>query len=251
MPNVLTKQKLRSKHGQMFGPIESVAFDFDGTLVNTMTSVARGMQKAVLAVTGKTVELDELAKTFGPAPRGVLAQWVPADRLDEALGVWLDFDGSLDKDAHEIFSGVSEMLEDLLRLKISIGLFTGRDRAGTLRILNNLQWTNRFFSEKDLVCGDDGFKAKPSGEGLLHLVKMKNWTCSKTLMVGDHKHDMMAGREAKCKTAVALWDQTFFHGTTNRGRFRESWQHWDAEQSVDLRLATPDSLAAWFRKSAS
>ncbi len=233
----------------MFGPIHNVVFDFDGTLVNTMSSIAQGMQKAILSTSGKTIPIPDLFKSFGPAPRGVLAKWVPEDVLDQALLEWSDFDRALDRSAFEIFPGVEELLSNLQELQIPFGLFTGRDRASTLRILKALEWSDRFFPETHIVCGDDGFKAKPSGEGLKHLLEKHAWKAPLTLMVGDHVHDMEAGREAQCPTAVALWDRSFATGLTERSRFSENWQAWDKVSSVDLRLATPDALTAWMKKS--
>jgi pyrophosphatase PpaX len=232
----------------MFGPIRSIAFDFDGTLVNTMNSVALGMQKAVQSVTGKEIPLTELIKSFGPAPRGVLEKWVPKEKVDGALAVWLQFDSEQGPETYTPFPGVVEMLGDLQMAALPFGLFTGRDRAGTLKILDKLGWFNKLFSETSIVCGDDGFKAKPSGEGLKHLVVSSGWSFADTLMVGDHEHDLMAGRDAGTKTAVALWDQTFSAGPTNRARFRETWDRWQGNENIDLRVPKPESLSYWILK---
>ncbi len=206
------------------------------------------MQKAIASVTGKEVPVPELFKSFGPAPRGVLEKWLPLDRVDEALLVWLKFDQEQGPDTYVPFAGVEAMLIELQVANLPFGIFTGRDRAGTLHILNKLGWFNKFFSESNIVCGDDGFKAKPSGQGLSHLISTLGWSKEHTLMVGDHEHDLMAGREAGTKTAVALWDQTFVEGQTNRARFRESWDRWQGNDHIDLRVPKPESLSYWIFK---
>src|SRR5690606_35635099 len=148
---------------------------------------------------------------------------------------WLDFENREGVALAKPFVEVPELLEALRSLGLNYALFTGRDRAGTLRILDKLGWLGAHFTPDTIVCGDDGFAPKPSADALVDLMGRLGMQPDTTLMVGDHVHDMSAGREAGCKTAGALWDLSAAPGATDRARFREAWNKWP-QALCDLRL---------------
>jgi phosphoglycolate phosphatase-like HAD superfamily hydrolase len=226
----------------MFGPIKYVVFDLDGTLVNTMPSVVRGLSEAVREGLGHGIPTEELVKSFGPAPRDVLAKWMPPERVPAAMGHWLDFESRLGAEDLRPFPGVPELLEGLHAARMPMAVFTGRDRRGALRILELHGWT-RFFGPESLLAGDDGFPTKPRHEGLVMLLQRLGFDPATTVMVGDHPHDATAGRAAGCKTAAALWDLPEGQGS-QRSRFRAAWTKWDSVP-VDVRLTEVGSLLAW------
>jgi len=225
----------------MFGPIKNLVFDFDGTLVDSMSIVVQGLTWAIAQTTSKNISKEELVATFGPPPREVLSQWVPQEKLEAAHSLWLDFENK--QNSVPAFAGVNEMLQSLLEASRGLCIFTGRDRPSTEKILSTLDWVPRYFNLKEIVCGDDGMQPKPHPEALLHILKLKNWKAEESLMVGDHPYDMIAGRQAGMKTAAALWDLPVGQGT-QRSRFKEAWTRWDTVD-CDLRLTSPLSLKQW------
>ncbi len=231
----------------MFGPIESVIFDFDGTLVHTMPSVVRGLKSAVELGLGHEVSESELVKTFGAAPQDVLRRWLPEEKISQSYQHWLDFEKSLTAQDMLPFAGVEEMLSQLSAQNLFIGIFTGRDRAGTLKIASHHGWQNKYWNEEKMLCGDDGLPTKPSGAALLFLLEKFQLNPDRCLMVGDHIFDMMAARAAGVKAAAALWDLPPGEGT-DRSRFKAAWKKWD-EVDVDLRLPEPKALMGWLSPS--
>ena len=227
----------------MFGPIRNVVFDFDGTLVDTMPSVVKGLHQAILVATGKDIPTDELVKTFGPAPQDVLARWMDAEKIPVAVKAWLDFEAQTSASDMLPFEGVAAMLEGLKSENIRIGIFTGRDRAGTLRIARSHGWLGQYFTEAEVVCGDDGMKCKPDPECLLHLMAKMKLDPAGTVMVGDHPFDAMAGRAAGVKAAAALWDLPP-GPESQKIKFKNLWTKWDA-LDCDVRLVSPLSLLEW------
>lgn len=227
----------------MFGPIQHLVFDFDGTLVDSMSSVLEGLGKAVANALGRTVSDEDLLASFGPAPQEVLQKWLPADKVDSAFQQWIDFEHSRQPEDFAPFAGVDKMLQELTGAGYSLGLFTGRDREGTLRIAGAHGWMEKYFTPDTIMCGNDGFRPKPHPEALVALLEKNSWDFSKTLMTGDHPYDIASGKEAGTKTAAVLWDAPKTKGT-HRSKFRAGWQKWDTV-SVDLRLASPESLTQW------
>lgn len=230
----------------MFGPIRNVVFDFDGTLVNTMSRVTEGLASAIEHVTGKRIPEAELIATFGPSPQAVIAKWVAEDQVMPALNHWLSFEGQSGPEAMKAFDGVDELLTYLSDQKFGMAVFTGRDRESTLKVLKARGWNSKHFNEDNIVCGDDGHEPKPSPEGLQIILDKFSWKPEETLMVGDHPHDMDAGRGASCRTAAAMWDMSMIAGNTQRSRFKQAWEKW-AQDACDLRLQAPSSLTAWLK----
>jgi HAD superfamily hydrolase (TIGR01549 family) len=233
----------------MFGPVKNIVFDFDGTLVDTMSSVVAGLGAAVKHATGRDVSTEELIASFGPSPQGVLEQWMPKDKVPEAIKYWLDFETTQGPSTMRPFKGVPEMLKALNAAGYGVAIFTGRDRAGTLRIMREHGWLGPYFAEHHVVCGDEGHAPKPSPEGLEKALKACGFDPKVTLMVGDHPHDMRAGRAAGCLTGAALWDLTHMPGKTERGRFKAAWERWE-DDLCDVRLSSPESLVAWLKLPA-
>jgi len=227
----------------MFGPIKNLIFDFDGTLVDSMSSVLEGLGNAVSDHLGKEVDDLELLKSFGPAPQEVLRKWLPEEKVDSAFAQWRAFEHARKPEDFAPFDGIEKMLQSLKDANYSIGIFTGRDRPGTLRIAKAHGWLDKYFSEEHMVCGDDGFRAKPEPDALIELLKRNQWDAKLSLMTGDHPYDVMAGRAAGLKTAAVLWDLPKGRGT-HRSKFKAGWQRWDTVE-VDLRLLQPQSLTEW------
>ena len=230
----------------MFGPIKNIVFDFDGTLVDTMSSVVDGLGAAVKHVTGREISHTELIASFGPSPQGVLEQWMPKEKVSEAVDFWLKFETTQGPATMKPFKGVEAMLKALRDGGFNVGIFTGRDRAGTIRIMQAHNWFGVICSEDLMACGDDGHAPKPSPEGLEKILKAGGFDPKKTLMVGDHPHDMTAGKAAGCLTGAALWDLAHMPGKTERGRFKAAWERWE-EKLCDVRLSSPESLVAWLK----
>ena len=227
----------------MFGPIRHLVFDFDGTLVDSMSSVLEGLGKSLEDALGRPIPTDDLLASFGPAPQAVLRKWLPEEKVDKAFQQWIDFEHSRNPEDFAPFVGIDSMLQGLQNSGYTLGVFTGRDRLGTVRIAEAHGWMGKYFSLDTIICGDDGFLPKPKPDALVELLKKNNWNASQTLMTGDHPYDMESGRLAGVKTAAVLWDIPKTKGTA-RSKFRQGWQKWDTV-AVDLRLSSPESLTQW------
>ncbi len=159
--------------------------------------------------------------------------------------VIFDFDGTLVNASKEFqpFDGVEVMLQTIKKSTLSLGIFTGRERYSAQKIIRLHGWWGSYFNEENILCGDDGFASKPSGEGIVELLRRFSWVAKETLMVGDNSYDILAGNEAGVRTAAVLWNLPEGKNT-ERTIFREAWQRWD-NIPCDLRLDSPQSLSRW------
>ena len=98
-----------------------------------------------------------------------------------------------------LYSGVYELLQSLKLAGNALYVWTGRDRASTLRILKEHQVLALF---EDIFCCDDGDR-KPHPEGLEKMLPgiPKERIC----VIGDTFADVLGAKHFGVTSIVALW----------------------------------------------
>lgn len=171
---------------------ELVVFDFDGTLVDSdlaLVKIALKMTEEFLPK--KDLSIDDLLFINGPSLNESLPFIFPG--IDENVLRDKYYELAVDsiKDI-TLFKQTLPLLKALKARKIDVAIFTSRSRASTELILKQHGLMHEF---KMIVCGNDGFSKKPSGEGLAHIIKELDVKPSRTLFVGDNWRDILAGSD--------------------------------------------------------
>ncbi len=226
----------------MFGPIENIIFDLDGTLVSSMKTAIKGILESIEVGSGQKV--DPALLPLGRTPQMIIRDFVPESSWEKSLKYWNDFELNI-LEKIEVFDGIEDLLSYLKTKKIFMAIYTGRDRLGTLRILEHKKWIPNYFSLDYIRCGDDPTGHKPSPNAILDLCSKFKLNKERTLMVGDHHVDALSARAAGIKFGGLIWDLPGTPEQTFRSRYKESWQRWDGVD-IDLRLPTPMALKEYF-----
>lgn len=92
--------------------------------------------------------------------------------------------------------GAAELLAELHRRGVNVGVFTLNSRQTALKTLKLHQ-----LQIPMLVAREDA-KPKPDPEGLLKICKHYSSAHHEALYVGDYKYDLIAGKNANIKTAL-------------------------------------------------
>lgn len=185
-----------------------VIFDLDGTLADTIESMAKAGNKTLerLGLQGRP---DKEYKYFAGDGADELVR-----RMLRAAG-----DKTLDNEEqaiqlyHEYFKlyctyhvtpyeGIREMLEHLKEKKIKIGILTNKPHEKAIKVVNDL------FGEGyiDYVLGQQkGINKKPDPEGALMIVEHFGVNPLECLYVGDTNVDMITGNRAGMFTIGVLW----------------------------------------------
>ena len=95
------------------------------------------------------------------------------------------------------FAGARELLAELQARGVKLGVWTGRDRLSTERIIA-AHGFGGFFSA--IVCGDDLATHKPDPAGLLHAVKLLGVAPEEAIFLGDADGDVLGGHAAGVHT---------------------------------------------------
>ena len=178
--------------------VNLVVFDFDGTLVDSDLALVKvGLKMSEHFLIKKDVSIDDFLFLNGPSLDESLPLLFPGYDLKELRDAYYKLAPDSAKDV-TLFPRVRELLRKLKEKKIDIAIFTSRSRFSTELILKRHGLLSKF---KVIVCGDDGFARKPSGEGLTHLIKKAGTKPEKTLFVGDNWRDILAGKDAKVAVA--------------------------------------------------
>jgi phosphoglycolate phosphatase len=171
-----------------------LAFDWDGTLVDSTALIARAIQQACRDV-GVTAPDDGSARhVIGLGQYDAIRHVAPL--LDPAHYAgfserfrthYLVGDAAI-----PLFDGVREMLEELDDRGFLLSIATGKTRKGLSRALEQHGIAHRFVASR---CADEGFP-KPNPEMLLNLMEHLGVDPAQTLMIGDTSHDLELARNA-------------------------------------------------------
>ena len=144
-------------------------FDLDGTLVDSMSFVVDTFIEAVEPFRSRPTREEVLSHLGGPLEtclRNVLGPSAAASfpgAMERLLGLQRGREASLVP-----FDGAKDLLTVLGSRGVKLGIWTGRDRWSTLRMMDAHGFTGLFGA---VVCGDDLPTHKPDPEGLLLAVR--------------------------------------------------------------------------------
>jgi HAD superfamily hydrolase (TIGR01549 family) len=178
--------------------VRAVAFDLDGTLVDSMPLVLRAFAHALAPFRPDLDEQGIFQRLGGPPARmmreliGDEANAVEALRRLEAFGFE---NGALVAP----FTGMKAMLETLHARGLRLAIWTGRDRRGTEAILAAHGIAGLFAA---VVCGDDLDTHKPHPGGLIEILARLGLRSDEMLYAGDADADVLGGAEAGVRTVL-------------------------------------------------
>jgi pyrophosphatase PpaX len=176
---------------------QTVVFDLDGTLVDSLPLVLRAFSHALEPFAPQPTMA--IFASLGGPPERIFPKLLGGDRH---LPAAMERLAAFNRDNHHLiepFTGVNLVLEQLRMRGVSLAVWTGRDRETTDWLLQEHQLA-RFFAT--VVCGDDFPSHKPDPEGLREILKRLGATAASTLLVGDADVDVQGG--AACEVDTVL-----------------------------------------------
>jgi len=159
-----------------------IIFDLDGTLVDNEVSFDEMRGRIAKRLNIPKKKLDPLYETL--------------ISLDIPGGLKILNDEEVRRAEHSRYKyGLSDLFEFLRQRRIKIALLTRNCRKAALKALGYLS------SGIDvMITRDDGYKLKPSPEGIFAILNRFAILPKDALVVGDYNFDIEAGRLAGCKT---------------------------------------------------
>ncbi len=189
----------------MSNNIKLIAFDLDGTLLDSVPDLAVAADQAVQALGFPAVSEEQVRDYVGNGADVLvgraLSQSMTIDpTLDEALLVKARelFDDFYDKSGHKLshlYPAVTETLAELKQAGFTLALVTNKPSKFVPEILAK-HGIDKYFVD---VLGGDAFpEKKPNPVALNWLMEKHNCQPEEMLMVGDSKNDILAAKNAGC-----------------------------------------------------
>lgn len=179
-----------------------IAFDVDGTLIDTAASEMRVLAQALDEIMGDPLPEGCLQMFFGTSGRAGLARmgYTPGE-IERIYPRWLELSNATIGD-NPMFPGVEEMLDALAAAGAKMGVVTSRTHKG-YQAGEERCHLERYFSTA--VCAEDTERHKPYPDPLLAYLERAGARPEETLYVGDSAYDMACAEAAGVPSALALW----------------------------------------------
>ncbi len=174
--------------------IDTVLFDWDGTLIDTARSSFAAFQKAFLEL-GRPLEFAHYGRIYSPNWYCMYeALQLPKDKWQQADDLWTHFYG---QEIPPLVEGGKSTLTELSRRGYCLGVVTSGTKPRVSREMNFLDVADMI---RVAVCNEDVVHKKPHPEGLekamQYLEKQPEFCC----YVGDSPDDVEMGRRAHMRT---------------------------------------------------
>src|SRR6187399_2926741 len=159
-----------------------IAFDLDGTLIDSQLDLAESANELLEAHSAGPLPVAAVASMVGDGARVLVERVLAASNLghldlDAALRQFLSiYDRRLAIHTRP-YPGVVEALQTVAP-RASLAILTNKPAAPTHRLLDIFGLSGRF---SGIVGGDSGFPRKPDPAGLRHLMGAAGATASETL----------------------------------------------------------------------
>ncbi len=180
--------------------LDSVIFDLDGTLINSVPAVLDAINKMLAQRQLRAVTKEELDEMIGYGARFTIEKALDAaggdpsaSDIDAALDAYLEFYLS-DPGGHtEVYPGVFNILNGYFEQNIKMGVCTNKPTATTRPVLDALGLSRYFGS---VLCGDGVPHPKPDGRHLLAVLEEMGCPMTGSVYIGDGAPDVAAAIDA-------------------------------------------------------
>lgn len=190
----------------------AILFDIDGTLLDSEETATRSLQRLLREEHGREYSYEELVPFFGYTSADTLRELgfarLPEDEFTRLLLRWEEYYREEARKA-QFFPGVRELLEELRRRGLLLGVVTSKNRAELEFELASHPEIARLDVH---ISSDDVKRPKPAPEALLLALARLGVPASAAWYVGDTLFDQEAARAAGVRFALAGWGARSVNG---------------------------------------
>ncbi|MFT6914369.1 MAG: phosphoglycolate phosphatase [Motiliproteus sp.] len=211
MPLLSLSGRLRPLDG-----IDLVLFDLDGTLIDSVPSLALAIDRMLQQLGRKAAGQQRVRQWVGNGA-AVLVNRVLSDSaevdpdLDEALqaqalALFMRAYADAGHQHTPLYPGARACLDQLAERGIQLGLVTNKPERFLDSLLDELKLAPYF---GQVLGGDSLAQKKPHPQPLLHCIEHFDSSAARTLMVGDSATDVQAARAAGVRVACVSYGYSY------------------------------------------
>lgn len=182
----------------------AVIFDLDGTLIHSLPDIAAAMNRALRSSGLKEHPEEEYKYMVGEGVINLARRAVGErqDCLDSVLNAYRADYAQHNCVASRPYRGVSDMLEALQGLGVSVCVFSNKDQSDVDRVLSHYFPGFPFAAVRGRR---EKVPIKPDPEGAILIARDLGLSPREFFYVGDSGTDMRCGRAAGMDTVGVLW----------------------------------------------
>src|SRR3954471_17230923 len=183
----------------------SVLLDLDGTLIDSYPGILASCLAALRALGHEPEETLDVRRAIGPPLEDmmqILLQSYGDDRVAEAVAAYRQHYGESGLLGSVPYPGIGKSLEEMKRTGLRIYLATSKRAIFASRILDHLKFARYFDGIDGSVPGGE-LDHKP--ELLAHVLSKHGLSPSRSLMVGDRRHDISGAHAVGMRGLGVLW----------------------------------------------
>lgn len=185
--------------------VQLIAFDLDGTLVDSVPDMAVAVDAAMQQLGLPAPGVSRVRHWVGNGARVLMqralveavGQTGSLARLDEAHVAFLDHYGRAPCAQTRLYPGARDALDGLRAAGLTLVLITNKPEAFIAPLLEHFDLQHHFALS---LGGDSLAKCKPDPMPLLHAAETFGFAPAHCMMIGDSRHDVMAGKAAGFRT---------------------------------------------------
>jgi len=172
--------------------IEAVAFDLDGTLVDSLVSITDAFNHMFAYLGYPPMTVEEVARKTSISLKDFVESFLPPHKVERGIRVFREYYDTIFLDRTTLFPGALETLQAMNGRAIQ-GIVTNK-RGRYARILaEHLGFSGNMAR---IIGAEDGFRAKPSGDMFAEFMRSVGTTRDTTIYVGDSPVDIEAATNA-------------------------------------------------------
>lgn len=212
--------------------IKAVVFDLDGTLLNTLTSLA-GCYNRVLGAAGYPTHPESAYRHFiGDGARKCVERCLPASERDQKTIEYLLEQQQRDYAEHwqrdvSLYPGIEALLIELRSRELPLAVLSNKDHPFVQQCIGQFFPPNTFAAIQGF---ESKIPHKPDPSGAQAIVNRLNLASDEVVLVGDTAVDIATAKAASMLSVGVLWG------------FRD-WQEL-TDAGADHIIRTPDQMLA-------
>lgn len=141
----------------------AIAFDLDGTLVNTLPAIHAAFNGVLGPIIGRPIPEEEVVSRLGPRAVEIMRIYDP-ENADTLINTYLDYYLSIHLDHSILYPGIVELIETLAGRGCKLGVVTSKRRQTAIPTLEHFGLMKHF---SIVVTEDDVGALKPDPEPIL------------------------------------------------------------------------------------
>jgi len=190
----------------MSNKINTVLFDFDGTIMNTNDIILASWRHAFHEIIGTEPDESDLLDTFGEPIDDCVAKLLPGSDADEVKRVYRTYQYEHYEEMISLFPGILEVITKLHESGVKLAVVTNRMRNSTeigLRQFGLDKLIELVVAVDDVE--DNGMRAKPEPDAVFYALAKLGAKPENSMLVGDTLNDIISGNRAGVTTVRVGW----------------------------------------------